>query len=476
MLKPDRFRSSQQIAISQTTPVQRVGIGIRESLRDLAREPRGVLLLVTLGVALLSRTLVTLLDLPTLFSFGFFPVLLGLALSVRARESVTGIPFMRLFALFTLVVASSAVASGTPFVAAVVLWASVSVPFLLLSSIPRSWASRSSREIRATYVGLLLVQGFLVLGEAVLLGKRSDAAQGFLSGQGAGHHVVGFIGAGTALYVGVHLAESVRARRTAVLWIAVVVGLSMAAISGTSQALLAWAILVLTYAVLRWRPLKLAQVLLIAVLVFAVAMSLWESMAPQGLSWYGEEYIKAKSATIEAISDEFQVHPELVPFGIGPGTTASRVAWLGEGSNLVAALGIEPGAIASELLRVERLKPVWRDSSLTAPWSTLLGIVGDLGLVGLAAYLSLWFYLGARFRHTPSGRAASVLIGYLLLIGLFYNWLEEPILTLFLSLPLADALIAEERARLKLGDNLPGSQPLGKTIGSNLTQARFDVE
>ncbi len=208
MLKPDRFRSSRQIAISQTTPVQRVGIGIRESLRDLAREPRGVLLLVTLGVALLSRTLVTLLDLPTLFSFGFFPVLLGLALSVRARESVTGIPFMRLFALFTLVVASSAVVSGTPFVAAVVLWASVSVPFLLLSSIPRSWASRSSRPVRATYVGLLLVQGLLVLGEAILLGKRSDAAQGFLSGQGAGHHVVGFIGAGTALYVGVHLAES----------------------------------------------------------------------------------------------------------------------------------------------------------------------------------------------------------------------------------------------------------------------------
>lgn len=116
----------------------------------------------------------------------------------------------------------------------------------------------------------------------------------------------------------------------------------------------------------------------------------------------------------------------------------------------MGSLGIEPGPIASQLLDEERARPPWRTSSLTSPWSTFLGVLGDLGVIGLLSYLSLWIWLAMHLGKKQIGRPGVVLICFLLVIGLFYNWLEEPVLTLFLALPLAHSLMQVEASDTRL--------------------------
>jgi chromate transport protein ChrA len=71
------------------------------------------------------------------------------------------------------------------------------------------------------------------------------------------------------------------------------------------------------------------------------------------------------------------------------------------------------------------------------------GIYGDLGVLGLIAIVLLWWIPWSVARRSPEGLGAQAVILFTLLLGLFFNWMEEPILVI-----VAAVLIGAETAPL----------------------------
>jgi hypothetical protein len=124
--------------------------------------------------------------------------------------------------------------------------------------------------------------------------------------------------------------------------------------------------------------------------------------------------------------------PAVLVAGLGPGTTLSRVALETPDARLnpssaVAGLGFETTAFTADVSRQSGRLPIGR-SSLFSPWGSLIGLLGDVGFVGLLIYLALWIpVLRATFRRAPtlSLGLLSVVITALLL-GAQQIYLEDP--------------------------------------------------
>ena len=409
-------------------------------------------LVLTLALALVMRLLVSILGLPGILNFAFFPVLLFGVLISRPGRTLAESRITRSIILVTLAVVASTLANFVNPLAAALLWASLVTPFLLIRlAVTQGHRLGSVSTLDRLLTTFLFVQGGAIAFERFVLGQTSDAAQGFLRNQGAGHHVVGFIGVGTALYLAMRLIEEPAIRGRLSMYAAVLTGLAMGAITGTSQALLAGAVVGISYILTRRTPWPMAASLLVSSASIVTVFVTWSAFAPAGMNWYGDEFLENKGQTASTILEEYRDVPYQIFFGLGPGATATKVAWTGadEFSGLTIALGIKPGQVAESLLAVERAKLPSRTSSLTSTWSTWLGVWGDLGLFGLVGYA--WAWLGiARSTLGPSRthRAGMYLVLYLVVLGVFYNWLEEPVLTLFLGLAVADATVRASQSRV----------------------------
>ncbi|MEE8367298.1 MAG: hypothetical protein V3S30_03185 [Thermoanaerobaculia bacterium] len=441
--------------------------GLLGAIRSPSESPFAAkALIASLALALLLRPTVSFLELPGILNFLFFPVLLVGLLGSRPSGTPTETRIMRAFIILTLAVAASSVANFASPLAAAILWASLVVPFLVVLVALRGWSRGPIKaDVHHLVVFFLLAQAAVIAFERFVLGQTSDAAQGFLGGQGAGHHVVGFVGVGTALYLGMRMFEQRGLRAQPLLYVAIGAGLAIGAITGTMQSLLALGVTGVVFLATRRSQWPLLAPLTLGALILGLVFSAWVSFAPPARNWYGDEFFQNKGFTVSLILDEYQTAPLLSALGLAPGETATRVAWIGAGEgNLVSSLGLEPGGVARQLLLVEQQKPPWRSSSLTSPWSTWLGVWGDLGIFGLFAYASVWIVIARACIDRPSkSRAGLYLVLYLAILGAFYNWLEEPVLTLFLGLAVADAVVRSNRSeRLadRVGNIASPNQPL----------------
>lgn len=419
----------------------------------------GQTLILTLVLALGMRLIVSLLDLPNILNFAFFPVLLFGNLIIRRGRSKAESGLDNAVVVVTLAVVASTLANLSNPLTAILLWAALVTPFLLIRlAVSQARTILPSFTLDRLLITFLFIQGAVIGFERFVLGRTGDAAQGFLSGQGAGHHVVGFIGIGTALYLAMRLAEEVETRGQFLMYAGVVVGVAMAYITGTLQSFLAAGAVAVSFLAtrkLRWPIGAAASVtggLVLAILV------LWPSFTPSGMNWYGPEYLANKRASVDAIADRYEQQPYQIFFGLGPGESATKVAWTGAGGgNLVSTLRIRPGGVATDLLQVELAKPPYRSSSLTSTWSTWIGVWGDLGFIGLAAYAYAWWVMArSTLGRPPTRRAGLHMVLFLVLIGFFYSWLEEPVLTIFLGLTVA-ASIARSKRILETTQGNPGA-------------------
>lgn len=125
--------------------------------------------------------------------------------------------------------------------------------------------------------------------------------------------------------------------------------------------------------------------------------------------------------------------------GAGPGQTVSRVAQMSVANSQGSAPVAEVGGTPSRYYRWFQSEAQGRgfvgDSSATAPASSLLGVLGDIGILGLMLYGSVWLY-GWRRLASNSGWLSwpgLVWMGFLVpaLVG---EWLEFPAASLAMGI------------------------------------------
>lgn len=388
----------------------------------------------------------TLLKFPSivnLLHLGIVPWACGFTISKTRTRSKSQIAiskamFLGLIILFTVMVAS-ALLNGAGGINVIVDFLLLCEPFMLLLaiiSIPMSPARLEQFRtllIRSGFINTLFafVQGFVLR----LHLQNADLIKGVFIGQGAGH----VIGASVALTFGLYYLVSAK---NVPIWIRASVVIATfwhMLLADAKQVLLtllvAWLFLLLTKLKDIGEALKYvtAAVVVVSVLVWCIqnlpafdAFNTWirpEIYGPDG------EATKLKLAAIHIIPSYY--HSPLNPWlGLGPGHTVGRLGgWmLHEYADLLAPLGSSTHPASGAVWAAATASWLGNQSSMFSPLFGWAGIWGDLGFLGLGAYLYLWFLIWC---HLCSDDFSRFLVLCVFAFGLVFSQMEEPGYMLF---------------------------------------------
>ncbi|HUT79347.1 MAG TPA: hypothetical protein VM285_16730 [Polyangia bacterium] len=335
-------------------------------------------------------------------------MLAGLGLAIALATAVTGVePTRGLFYASLL---------ATPFAL---------LAALLLDPPDPPWRHRLFYMLGA----LLVIQIPITLVQAAQFGI-GDPVRGTLMGSDVGAHVVGAVCLIGALWL-------VLSGRLTPLRATIAFGLAIVPVlSGANQVIFAFPLALLSLVVVNRRRMGLALVIVVGCLGALLALPGINSNYVRGSLSRATEVLKADPAT--EVASAMLADPAVALLGRGPATTVSHASFLTteEENPLISGLGLEPATVPSDL-GANLLA-----GSVERPKSSVLGVVGDLGLLGLLAYGVLCAYIVslARRRHTPLAQVSTVGLTMLLILGYLNDWLEQPPFTLFLALLIGLAL------------------------------------
>ena len=390
------------------------------------------LLLVT---AVAARGLQTMLGLPQVVDFLHYPVVLlfGLAAVDRPWRAASRGPG-RWLAGFVLLVLLSALAHPSNPLRALLFLLIAGEPLLVIWAISRWGTDReASRTVGLVALLLAAIQVPIAVYQGTTLGW-TDPVQGTLTGHGAGHHVLGALFALGLLAV----VAAILARRLN----PVAGGLMATLCLGMMLATGSMAVLVVASIAAIMEPLlgpsrssgvgpsRRLTAILVALLLGATTLAFVAAWVP-GFFQRALDLATSSSASpeIAIMRDRVSSDPLTLVLGSGPGTTASRASLLligpPQGSPLTF-LGLEPTELGMALF-VASSNPAYGGSVESAA-SSALGIIGDLGLVGLVAWGTLFFAIWRRAGRSNSWLAPAARSGLLMVAALSFvdNWLEYP--------------------------------------------------
>jgi hypothetical protein len=160
-----------------------------------------------------------------------------------------------------------------------------------------------------------------------------------------------------------------------------------------------------------------------------------------------------KEATAAFIWRHTSDDPASLAFGNGPAETVSRAAFMTtdlfqRGDSPLATLGLAPATLALEA-QGTALQASGGGTSFNGSASSALGVLGDLGLFGFLVYTSLLVALLLRLRRvrTPEGIAAAGGVAMFLVLGLFFDWWEQPPFGVFVAVLAGLAFTSPDQAR-----------------------------
>lgn len=407
--------------------------------------PVGVWAAFAITAALTFRGLVTLGLLPPVATFIDIPLVwtaLGLAL-IRNRSWARDTRIHRGLGLLALSLFAAWIAHPSEALRPILYLALIGEPFALLAALQLDPpAPRLRRRLTGLVIALGIVQFPLVLYQRVRFGLgvpndlvQSDPTAGTLFGAGAGAHVIGGVATVAAIWV--------LSRNT----IKIPLRLSLAALlfsipfmSDARQVLLALpATLLIGLRRGQWGLTILRGGLALT----AVALLLSASSSAQ-VTLDQLERARAgrggKATAARIVWSEISQEPTSLLFGLGPAETVSKAAFMttdrfvSEDSPL-RTLDLHPARLAEEAqARAELISGA--GSSFHSATSSALGVLGDLGLVGLIAYaLLLGTTIRALTRHGSSSASAAAACWLLFAtLGLVFDWWEQPAFSLYLAL------------------------------------------
>lgn len=416
----------------------------RSRLLGSAPDPRrfvvnriAVALLVGGAVAtVVSRPLVAYGGLPAHANYlHFVGVALAVMLLLSPRNAAVALGVRRWLGLMLFAtIASWMWNGGQSLFAAALSWMVLAEPLMIVAATAELVRRGvDPRYFQITAISIVLVQLPFALLQLARYGI-GDPVQGLLVQQGAGHHVFGFMAVVLALWAlgRVISGDAVRPwREFALLSVGFIVGV----ITDTKQGVAAFVVVsaLLVIAPDRRKQLRRSGVGRRAVAVVAlgcllfVGMQLNASSDEIGNVSRRDNFVDVKAEATREYVSAMAAEPGGLLLGLGPGRTATRLAWLSINDGTLRSLGITPSDITM------RLAAVWNDprndsSSAASPFFTWLGLFGDGGLLGLGAYCAAWSVVWRMSRGTPSEMTVKGIIVLVFGLGVLFNWMEEPAL------------------------------------------------
>ena len=425
--------------------------------------PASAWVLCALVAAITFRGVVELGALPSVATFIDLPLAWG-ALAVGLLKRRTGprlrSSHLRWLAGLGLAVVLAWVFHPSEVLRPVLYLALLGEPFAIIGALladPPSPAMR--RVLERTLVALLVIQVPLAFLQLATLGP-ADNVQGTLYGAGAGAHVISGVVVVGAIWL---LARGAGTGVLAGLRIPLVVALMVIPfIADAKQVILA-----MPAVLLAWKPgTGRALAVVRAGVVVAAVVALF-TLAPAGeatqlfidRTQHGEG---GKEATAVFVWDHAREDSSAVAFGQGPAETVSRAAFMTtdlfqRGDSPLAELGLEPAELALEA-QGTALEASGGGTSFNSGTSSALGVLGDLGLIGLVAYVGmlLWLFVHLRRERSAEGVAAAAGIAMFGVLGLFFDWWEQPPFAVFVGVL---AGLALSRSAEDPGDAVLSAQP-----------------
>jgi hypothetical protein len=293
-------------------------------------------------------------------------------------------------------------------------------------------SERGRRVLQGAILILVLVQIPFAAFELIKLGP-GDKIQGTLYGAGAGAHVISAVAVVGATWL---LAGGARNSLGAFRMPLAAALVCMPFIADAKQVIVALPATVLAVS-WRGRPGALTRIALaagsVAVLfLFIPAGSTSERFIEQARHGKG-----GKQAAAGFVWHQLSADPASIVFGKGPAETVSRAGFMTtpgfqksgfqNAKSPLAVLGLKPAVIATEAQR-SAFAASGGGTSFNTGVSSALGILGDLGVFGLAAYSGVLLSFFVRLRRDTSPEAVAAAAGFamFLVLGLVFDWWEQP--------------------------------------------------
>lgn len=451
----------------------------------LIASPAATWVATALVAALTFKGLVSLGLLPGVATFFDIPLAWGaffVALIKRRELSPLARTMLRWVTAFSAVALLSWLFHPTEPVRPILYVLLVGEPFALVTALLMDPPTlRMRRVLTRLLVALTLIQIPVAAYQFAALGA-GDYVQGTLVGAGAGAHVISAIAVLAAIWIYLDARFSFGLR--------VLVATSLLAIpflADAKQVIVALPAIVLGVGSLSWRRrfliVGLSVALLAGLLLFVPAGGTAGNFIERAATGESGKLIAAS-----IVWDEISKEPSTLAFGLGPAKTVSRAAFMTTERFLRAesplrVFQMEPARLA-EQVNARAISVSGGGTSFNSGVSSALGVLGDVGLVGLAVYLGMLLTLAGALRsqRTPGGYAA--LAGFVLfaVLGVVFDWWEQPPFTLFVAALAGLALTSGGDVRSSDGKRrfvkrLRGTVPNGghHAADKKMRDARFAV-
>lgn len=390
------------------------------------------LIALTLATVMFSRVL-TATGAPAILDFFHFIVvplvfvLLCLVTRPQILDAVAG-----MFAFGTVILVSALVNSAG-MVNAVLEFLLLAEPFLLLLAIfSVQWSSSSIKQFRFWLLFFVGVHVALAFSQRFVLGLTGDDVKGVFLDMEAGHHVAGAVALSAAVYF--FVAPPIKS-----MWFRVAVAVLCAAVvvlSDAKQIIAVFLVSLLALGFIKWRNVG-TVFRYMAILTAAAGATVLSAITifPRLTDWTRMDQIIAglqQKSTVFPIIASFYNSPLNWLFGLGPGHTIGRLGWLlPDYSQYLRPLGATSSPVTQAILRANETNWLSNPETGSSVWSLMFswaGVWGDLGLVGLATYLLLWWFVWRKFCLDDLSKFFLITI---LVFGITFSWMEEPGYMLF---------------------------------------------
>lgn len=399
------------------------------------------LLIIAFSMVFFSRIIETL-GAPSLINFLHFaavPMVCLIAISKSRTQDYYQVLASKLFlcslSILFLIIVASALINGAGFINVVLEFLLLCEPFLILLAITCLPLSRRSFEhfrfwilaFAATNLLIALFQRYVLQLHLSRSIAGWDLIQGVFYFSGAGQVVSASVSISFALYY------FVSAKRTA-LWLKgaiIAVALLQIIVSDTKQIFLA--LLIAAVVLILTKVADLTKIFqYIGLFTVSTGALYWAAFNvfpnTEILHWANPELIRSGLELKFSVFSIFQSYYESSLhwlFGLGPGHTVGRLGgWMiRDYQSLLQPFGVTKSPISAEVWAATAAHPLGNKSSMWSPLFGWAGIWGDLGMLGLLSYLSIWLTV---WKYLCKDDFSQFIVLSVFAFGLIFSQMEEP--------------------------------------------------
>lgn len=413
--------------------------------------PAGAWVLAAVVAALTFKGLVTLGLLPGIAAYMDIPIAWGALLAgLLARNGAVGqrvAVHLRWLGLLALAVVLAWAFHPAEVLRPVLYLALLGEPFAIVCALMLDPPTAKLRQaLVRTLIVLVGAQVLLSVWQVRKFGlDNPDKVQGTLWGAGAGAHVMS-----AAVVLGcIWLLAARRGRLNAWVLAGVAALVAVPIVADAKQVLFA---LPAGAIVAGWRTGRLGLTINVALVLSAlILLIVFDPVSKDAIYRLQEtrQGHNGKQETAKIVWQHVDSSAPSLVFGDGPAETVSRAAFLTtplqlQSDSPLRVLGLKPAAVAVEA-QANATQVSGGRTSFNSGVSSMLGVFGDLGLFGAVVYgglvlsvvRALWRRRGALAITATAGWAMFIVL------GLVYDWWEQPPFTVFLGVLTGLALTAE---------------------------------